>query len=62
MHTGSIPGDFTSDKKKSNLKCFKCGSDAVWYQKWESECGGYEDYQYECHLCGKIWWIEGSDA
>jgi len=62
MHTGPVEGEFTSDKKKSKLKCHKCGAEDVWYQEWESSCGGYEDYQYECCSCGKIWWVEGPDA
>lgn len=61
-HTGPVPGDFTSDKKKSAGKCIRCGAEDVWYQEWESSCGGYEDYKYECRSCGKIWWVEGSDA
>lgn len=64
MHTRPIvvQGIFTSDKKKSELKCLSCSSDDVWYRIWESECGGYEDYKYECSSCGKVWWVEGSDA
>ena len=61
-HTRPVPGYFTSDKKKSKMICHKCGSEDVWYQEWESSCGGYEDYQYECCSCGKIWWVEGPDA
>ena len=61
MHTGLTQGDFT-DKEKSQMKCPKCGVQDVWIQKWISFCGGYEDYQYECCSCGKVWWVEGPDA
>lgn len=44
------------------FKCTECGSDDVYYRIHNSSCGGYEDYCYDCHNCGKIWWIESSDA
>lgn len=62
IHTGPVSGEFTSAEQKSGMKCRACGADDVWFTKWESDCGGYEDYQYECHGCGKVWWVEGPDS
>lgn len=62
IHTGPVQGEFTEDKKKSDMPCRDCGVRDVWSQKWESSCGGYEDYIYECRSCGKVWWVEGSDS
>jgi len=42
--------------------CRKCGQMKVRCRSWESSCGGYEDYQYECAACGNSWWIDGPDA
>lgn len=56
----------TSDWKPTKLENpefkHKCGSDDVWYRKWESSCGGYDDIKYECRGCGKKWWVESADA
>lgn len=63
IHTGPVPGDFTSDWKKSVLTCSGCGAaNSIRYRIWESSCGGYEDIHYECAACGKKWWVEGSDS
>lgn len=66
-HTGPVAGNFTSDWKPTkaenpSFKCRKCGSDDIWYKKWDSSCGGYEDVQYECHCCKRFWWVESSDS
>ena len=48
---------------EDDVPCRKCGVKGgieVW--KWESSCGGYEDYHYRCTNCGKDWWVEGPDA
>jgi hypothetical protein len=42
--------------------CRKCGSDNVSMCCWESNCGGYEDYKYNCAMCGHVWWVEGPDS
>lgn len=44
----------------SDYKC-DCGSDNVWYRKWESYDGGHQDVNYFCDDCGKKWWVEGPD-
>ena len=41
--------------------CRVCGSDDVWYRKWEdSEC--HQDLHYHCRGCGRKWWFEGIDS
>lgn len=62
IHTGPVPGKFTSAAVKSQMKCVACGEQQVSCTPWESDCGGYEDYQYECDACGKVWWVEGPDS
>ena len=70
MSTGSMPenaGTFQADWKPTraenpSFKCYKCGSDDVWYRTWDSLCGGYTDVKYECQGCDHRWWVESSDA
>lgn len=62
IHTGPVQGKFTSDVKKSHKECPQCGKFEVYYTTWESDCGGYEDYQYECEACEYVWWVEGPDS
>ena len=62
MHTGPVSGRFVSDPKPSRMSCHKCGKKEVKYEEWESSCGGYEDYHYQCDACGYSWWVEGPDA
>ncbi len=52
----------TKPEVSSTFRCRQCGSDDVYYRVWESDCGGYEDYQYHCHGCGRKWWVESADA
>jgi DNA-directed RNA polymerase subunit RPC12/RpoP len=61
MHTGPVPGTFTSDWKPVGSRCRHCDG-AVMMRVWESDCGGYEDHQYRCEACGVRWWVEGPDA
>ena len=66
-HTGPVPGDFTSDWKPTApeapaFKCRSCGSGDVWYRRWASDCGGYDDTLYHCRACNREWWVEGPDA
>ena len=44
------------------FRCRACQSDRVYYREWESDDGGYTDWQYECRSCERIWWVEGSDG
>jgi len=37
-----------------------CGA-VVQYRVWESNDGGYEDYQFRC-ANGHTWWIDGIDS
>jgi DNA-directed RNA polymerase subunit M/transcription elongation factor TFIIS len=62
MHTGPVPGTFTEEPKPSDAACRKCGKQAVTRTTWDSSCGGYTDYRYDCTACGHRWWIEGADA
>lgn len=65
MHTGPVPGKFTTASmqvENTGMRCRECGSNNIKYRKWESDCGGYEDYCYKCESCGLIWWVEGIDS
>lgn len=67
MHTRPVHGNYLADFKPTksenpNFKCRKCGSDDVWYRKWEASDGGHEDILYKCLGCSRTWWFEGSDA
>lgn len=53
---------YSDDRPAHNTKCRKCGSDNVTYCVWESSCGGYEDYRYDCRSCGYLWWVDGVDS
>lgn len=62
MHTGPVPGTFTTGWMPVVVQsCHKCGG-ALEYRKWESDCGGYDDQQFRCTSCGQSWWIESSDS
>lgn len=66
MHTKPMAdsaGTFGSPEKEK-YKCRKCGEQSVECRIWESSCGGYEDYKYECKNqdCKYYWWIEGIDS
>lgn len=41
--------------------CRICGSDDVWYRKWE-DWEEHLDLHYECRGCKRTWWYEGPDA
>jgi len=63
MHIAPMPesaGVFAEDEK-SERSCPKCGGE-VRVKKWESKCGGYEDYKYTCTKCNHYWWVEGIDS
>ena len=62
-HTPNMPdsaGDFTT--LETGIVCRKCKEPRVTESKWESSCGGYEDYKYTCAACGFYWWEEGIDS
>ena len=64
MHTQPMDdsdGEF-ADMKPCEGKCRKCGSEELRYREWSSNCGGYEDYQYQCSVCGYSWWVDGIDS
>lgn len=61
VHTGPVPGEFTSDWKVSPEPCRKCGG-VIRYKEWESSCGGYDDYWLKCSGCDYSYWVEGPDA
>jgi transposase-like protein len=48
--------------KETKTSCRYCNSPHVQYRIWESSCGGYEDYQYKCAECQRVWWIDGIDS
>ena len=59
MHTTPMAdsqGEFEEFKIRPDIACRKC------MRKWESSCGGYEDYQYRCAACGHAWWVDGIDS
>lgn len=29
---------------------------------WHSDCGGYEDYRYQCTTCKAVHWVDGPDS
>ena len=45
-----------------NYQCRHCGSRNVWYRRWDSNDGAYEDIAYECRACGRRWWFESIDS
>lgn len=51
-----------ADMKPCEGMCRNCGKEELSYRKWESSCGGYEDYQYTCRACGHGWWVDGIDS
>ena len=64
MHTQPMAdsdGKFAK-MKPCEGKCRKCGKAELSYREWESNCGGYEDYQYTCRACGHSWWVDGIDS
>lgn len=46
----------------SKTPCRYCGSPFVQFRVWESHDGGYEDYQYQCAECQRVWWVDGIDS
>jgi len=64
MHTTTIPdsqGEFSSPRL-IDTPCHKCTNTSIQVQTWESSCGGYEDYRFECPACGHVWWVDGIDS
>lgn len=64
-HSGNEHGTFTKDWKRAERQlCLANGCDKpdVWVRLWESDCGGWEDAQYECRSCRGTWWIDGIDS
>ena len=41
--------------------CRECGGH-VEYRLWESSDGGWEDFQFRCLDCGRVWWVDGIDS
>lgn len=44
------------------VACRKCRATGVTETVWESTCGAYEDYKFECPQCGHVWWMDGIDS
>lgn len=64
MHTRPMrddEGDF-SGWRETRIHCRHCDSPHVQYRVWESHDGGYEDYQYKCAECQRVWWVDGIDS
>jgi transposase-like protein len=59
-----VPGDFADVNWTPcpDMTCRKCAHADVARRKWESSCGGWEDWQYQCHHCDYTWWVEGIDS
>jgi hypothetical protein len=62
MHTGPVPGNFVGERFHSSERCVHCKCRTLYFQHWESDCGGYNDVRYECKTCGDVYWVEGSDS
>jgi hypothetical protein len=55
-------GEFTGENQESRY-CSKCKVVTMHRErKWESSCGGYEDYKYTCTVCGTSHWVDGCDS
>ena len=65
MHTKPMAesdGTF-NEWKLSDDPCKYCGVvGQCYWRTWESSDGGYDDENYECRACDKVWWVEGADA
>lgn len=66
-HSGMEPGT-TGPRKPVALvapnykpRC-GCPVGKLFYEEWESSCGGWEDIRYSCDGCGRVWWVEGIDS
>jgi len=56
-------GDFTPPKAEPLIECRHCKQTGhVSRRTWDSSCGGWTDYRYDCSACGKGWWVEGIDS
>lgn len=43
--------------------CRRCRSGlGIRFQPWDSHCGGYQDYHFQCIPCGHEWWVDGIDS
>lgn len=63
MHTGPVPGDYTSDERPvPNAQCIRCRSTKVVYRSWESSDQAYDDTKYRCLDCNHTWWVESIDS
>lgn len=51
-----------SEAVDAKTNCRTCGSKNVKVREWESNCGGYTDWKFECGDCHHYWWVEGPDA
>ena len=64
-HTTSMPdsaGEFSPAQGEERF-CAHCKARTPFkVERWDSNCGGYEDYKYTCTACSHGLWIEGSDA
>lgn len=66
MHSTNMPesaGAFGTPEQEL-YECLKCNQKTATCKSWESSCGGYEDYKYECQNpeCKHSWWVEGIDS
>lgn len=66
MHTKPMPESAGTFRKPEQQKyiCRRCLKTTAACRMWESSCGGYEDYKYECQdkACGYEWWVDGIDS
>lgn len=66
MHTKPMSeseGAF-KEPEPERFTCRKCQQQTATCRTWESSCGGYEDYKYECQdpMCKHVWWVDGIDS
>lgn len=68
MHTESMDdseGEFGEWRRGRAGYCVTsdgCDNPDVWIREWDSDCGGYTDYQLKCRNCGRVKWVEGADS
>lgn len=56
-------GTFTALSEPYERPCGKCGKWTTHRaRRWDSNDGGYEDYEYTCLACGQVHWVDGIDS
>ena len=49
--------------KPTGKRCPQDGCVGFLFEReWDSSCGGYTDYQYQCNTCPHKFWVDGPDS